>query len=183
MEKRSIFRFLFRLASRAPGLRQQELLNRLVTGIANSYEAMCVRLYGGSPLAELASAEEHEDIELLEDAERARLDAMERELVVRCHESGRFRSARDIDPEGDLDTFLRDTIGGPDVFAFPIQQDGGARGVVLLYLSNDGVSLDEADVQAMAALGALIRLAGRPDGRPSAKSRARTPEPLGTPAR
>ena len=159
MSDRSVFRFLFGLAARAPQLDRDEVLSRLVTGLANHYDAMTCRLYTANGSDPLATASEDEAIELLEEAPRARLMAMEERLVRLALERGAYASALDLDPDGDLTDFLHQAIGVQSVFAFPITADGRTFGAIVLYLTMASPPLGEADQQALTAVGELVRLA------------------------
>lgn len=159
MSDRSVFRFLFGIAARAPQLDQRTVLLRLVTGLANHYNAMTCRLYTTNGTSPLATASEDEAIELLDEAPRARLTAMEERLVRAALESGSYASALDLDADGTLVDFLHDDIGVHSVFAFPITSDGRTFGAILLYLTLDSPPLSDVDQAALTSVGELVRLA------------------------
>ncbi len=175
MSERSIFRFLFRVAARAPDLDQRTVLDRLVTGIANHYDAMTCRLYTAHGASPVAGADEDEAIELLPDEHRMRLREMEERLIRSALERGMYASALDFDADGDLADFLHDVVGVQHVFAFPILADGRSFGAIVLYLPISSPPLNEADQQALMAVGELVRLASRPAATENGAARA-TPE-------
>ncbi|MGE0193981.1 MAG: GAF domain-containing protein [Planctomycetota bacterium] len=159
MSERSIFRLLFRVAARAPQLDRRTVLDRIVTGIANHYDALTCRLWTVNGSSPLAGADEDETLELLDPISRSRLREMEELLVGTALERGAYASALDLDPEGELTDFLHDVVGVHEVFAFPITADGRTFGAIVLYLPLASPPLAEADQQALMAVGELVRMA------------------------
>lgn len=159
MSERSIFRFLFRVAARAPHLDRRSVLDRIVTGLANHYDALTCRLWTVNGSSPLAAADEDESLELLDPISRSRLREMEELLVGTALERGAYASALDLDVDGELTDFLHEVVEVLEVFAFPITADGRTFGAIVLYLPLSSPPLGEADQQALMAVGELVRLA------------------------
>lgn len=160
MAERSVFRFLFRLAARVEQLDRRSLLERLVTGLANHYNALACRLYTANAGREaIATADEAEELELLSEEDRRRIDEMDVALVKRALEKDSYSSSLDLDPEGGLSDFLMERVGALDVFSFPIAADGKTYGAIVLYLPLESPPLADADQQALLAVGELARMA------------------------
>ena len=159
MEQNSIFRFLFRLAADAHRLTRERLLRRLVTGLANYYNATTCRIYLASTTRAAASAADDETFEMLGAEGAQRLAAIEALLVQHARKNQQYVSALDLESDVETEEFLHDTLGVMDVFAFPLITGGEAVGSALLYLPNDSKPLGEADLQALSAVGEMLRVA------------------------
>lgn len=159
MEHNSIFRFLFRLAADAHRLTQGRLLRRLVTGLANYYNATTCRIYLNSMTRPAASAADDDSFETLGEDGTRRLAAIEALLVQHARKTQGYASALDLDSDEETETFLHETLGVMDVFAFPLISGTKAVGSVLLYLPNESKPLGEADIQALSAVGEMLRVA------------------------
>ena len=159
MEENSIFRFLFRLAADSHRLTRERLLRRLVTGLANFYNATTCRIYLNSTTRAAASAADDESFELLGEEARNRLAAIEALLVQHARTKREYASALDLDNDEETEDFLHDTLGVMDVFAFPLITGGKVVGSALLYLPKNSKPLREADLQALSAVGEMLRVA------------------------
>ena len=159
MEQNSIFRFLFRLAADAHRLTRERLLRRLVTGLANFYNATTCRIYLASTTRPAASAADDDTFETLGDEGLQRLAAIEALLVTHAKKTEQYVSALDLESDDEMEVFLHDTMGVMDVFAFPLITGGEAVGCALLYLPTESKPLGEADIQALSAVGEMLRVA------------------------
>ena len=159
MEQNSIFRFLFRLAADAHRLTRERLLRRLVTGLANYYNATTCRIYLTSDTRAVASADDDESFEMLGEEALRRLAAIETLLVQHARANGTYASALDLESDDETEEFLHDTLGVMDVFAFPLVTGGASVGSALLYLPTESKPLGEADIQALSAVGEVLRVA------------------------
>jgi hypothetical protein len=158
MDDASVFRFLFRLATVAPGLSRERLLRRLVTGLANHYGATACALYLDGNPEPAAAADPGSELERLAPEDRARFRDLDRRLADLASRKRAFASALELDEGGDVVGFLDRTLRLTDVFAFPVEGGAAGGGAVLLYLPEDARAVGEEDVHALRAAGEILRL-------------------------
>lgn len=170
----SIFRFLFRLSADARSVPIRQFLRRLVTGLANHYQAASCSIYLGSRRGLLASAEPSEELELLVAEHEDALRDLESRLVALAFERGTHVSALDlIDPESEDEAVTPDALlAAWDVFAFPLNTSGGTRAVVVLFLNEASRALGDTDIQALLALGEVLEVGAEKSRREAPASEA-----------
>jgi hypothetical protein len=158
MNDTSVHQVLFRLAARAPRLSADGLMQRLVTGLANHFGAVACSLHTDASGWAAAAAEPVRIVRKLPRLDRARLETIEARLVKDARESGRMRSALDLEDPDEVEAFLNRTLGVVDIFAFPLATEGEVRAVLVLHLSLDSSPLKDADIHGLMAAGELLAL-------------------------
>lgn len=167
----SIFRFLFRLSADARLVPIRQFLRRLVTGLANHYQAATCSIYLGSRRGLLASAEPSEELEQLVAEHEDALRELEARLVALAFDRGTHVSALDlVDPDSDEEATSDKLLAAWDVFAFPLNTSGGTRAVVVLFLNEASRPLGEGDIQALLALGEVLEVGAEKSRREAAAS-------------
>lgn len=153
-----IFRFLYKLASDAQRLSPDRFARRLVTGLANNYEAVACALFLEGRSEPIARADVHPAFPSGNPAMRA----LAVELVELAHETGDIASALDLPDRFEPNRALLDeAVGANDLFAFPLSRSGEQRATLVLCLPMSGPALDEPDVQALLALGEFLDVYSR----------------------
>lgn len=155
----NVYRFLFRMTARAVDFNRDEFLNRLVTGLANRYGASACSIYRYGRKRQTAWAPTSEDIAGLERSDKAYLHNLDGRLVQHAMAKRALVSGLDLDVDGDVAEFLANQLPGTDIFAFPLLVDDGPRGAVVMYLPPGATSLNEADMQALMAIGEVLEVA------------------------
>ncbi len=164
----SVFRFLFRLSADARLVPIRQFLRRLVTGLANHYEAATCSIYLSSARGLLASAEPSLDLEDLVEVHQEAIKDLQQRLVERAFETGELTSGMDLaNPDSDLVPTEDELLRGWDVFAFPLNTTGGTSAVVVLFLGETSRSLGESDIQALMALGEVLEVGAEKTMRPA----------------
>ena len=159
MRHPTVFQFLFRLSADCGRLPADRLLRRLVTGLANHYNASTCSVHKDDSGWPTATADLGEDFVELDALQRARLESIEARLVRETIKSNERTSALDLDGEESLEEWLTDALGVMDIFAFPLRVDMRPRGALVLYLPTDSKPLGDSDLQALMAIGEVLRVA------------------------
>ena len=162
----TIIRFLCRLAVDARRTPRDQLLKRMVIGLANHFGASACSIYRYGRLRAAAWAPPGEEITRLEPEDRANLHNLDGRLVQEVLAKQTLVSALDLDLDGDIIDFMKESLGEMDIFAFPLMIEDGPRGALVMYLPEGSRPLNDADVQALMALGEVMEVAEEEDLRP-----------------
>lgn len=163
MAEESVFSFLYKLASRAPRLSADAFLKRLVTGVANHYDAVGCAIHADASGWAAAAADPAPMVEELSTLDRARLETIEARIVKDAVDRGQMVSALDLEGEEEVEAFLTAALGIVDIFGFPLKQDESVFAVVVIYLGPDSLPFRDPDMYAMYSLAQLVVLAGHTD--------------------
>lgn len=150
-----MFGFLFRLAAKAHGLPQKEVLRRLLVGLSNRFDAVTCSYYALDGSVPSRSTEPADVVAPIAGEIRTLAAA----IANRCRSEGKVVSALDLSEGHAEDRRRIEAVLGPcDTFGFPLMAEGVMRGCIVICLRGEEV-LGDADLHALLSIGECLHAA------------------------